>query len=411
MDDQQQYVIVGSGLAGIRAAETLREEHFRGTVVVLGAEDEPPYDRPPMSKGALLGNDEYESARLHERSWYTDQGIDLRLGAEVSAFDPSGRTVTLGSGDTLAYDRLLLATGSEPRRMGVPGADLDGVRYLRTMGDSKGLQEAFRRGGRVVIVGAGWIGLETAAAARHHGAEVTVVEPQPTALHAVVGPEVGQYFTDLHTSHGVRFRFGTVVEEIIGDGGRVTGVRLSDGDRVDADIVLVGIGVLPRTRLAEAAGLDVDNGVLCDQHLQTSAPGVYAAGDIARWFNPLLGYRLRVEHWANAQDSGPAAARSMLGQESVYDAVPFFFSDQYDIGLEYVGNVSPDRGYDQVVIRGKLADHAFMAFWLSGGLVQAGMHVNQWDTIDAVQDLIRAGAAVDAERLADPEVPLDQVRG
>jgi 3-phenylpropionate/trans-cinnamate dioxygenase ferredoxin reductase component len=404
---QDRFVIVGGSLAGARAAETLREEGYSGSVVVIGAEDALPYERPPLSKGALKGDDSYDVATLHNEQWYAEHDIELRLGRPAWRVDLSARNVYVHQQDKLGYDRLLLATGSSVRTIDLPGADADGVHYLRTMEESQRLQKRFAGGPAVVVVGAGWIGLEVAAAARGYGASVTVVEPQPTPLHGVLGPEVGRFFADLHTANGVDLRTGDGVQEILTDGGRVAGVRTTSGDTVPADMVVVGVGVRPNVDLAEEAGLDVDNGVLCDQSLRTSHPDVYAAGDIANWFNPLLGGRVRVEHWANANDGGQAAARAMLGQDVVYDVVPFFFSDQYDIGMEYAGHVP--RGVDaSVVTRGDVAGREFMAFWLDGGRMLAGMHVNVWDTIDAVQDLIRGGRPVDPTRLADPAVPLPE---
>jgi 3-phenylpropionate/trans-cinnamate dioxygenase ferredoxin reductase component len=405
---QDRFVIVGGSVAGARAAETLREEGYPGAVVVIGAEDALPYERPPLSKGALTGDDSYDSATLHPEQWYADHDIELRLGRPVWRIDLSARNVYVHEQDKLGYDKLLLATGSSVRTVDVPGADADGVHYLRTMEDSQRLQKRLAGRPAVVVVGAGWIGLEVAAAARGYGATVTVVEPQPTPLHGVLGPQIGGFYGDLHTANGVDLRTGEGVQEILTERGRVTGVLTTSGDRVPADTVVVGVGVRPNAEIAEEAGLDVDNGVLCDQSLRTSHPDVYAAGDIANWFNPLFGGRVRVEHWANAHDGGPAAARAMLGQDVVHDAVPFFFSDQYDTGMEYAGHV-PRGAQPTVVTRGDVAGREFMAFWLDEGRVLAGMHVNVWDTMDAVQDLIRAGRPVDAARLADPAVPLGDV--
>lgn len=407
-EQEQTFVIVGASLAGVKAAETLRGEGFRGRVVLLGAETELPYDRPPLSKQALKGDDDYESTRHHDQSWYADNQIELRLGARVVELDLAGHAVTLVGGERVTYDKLLLATGSQPRRLDVPGADLPGVHYLRTLSDSTELHDRFAGRPRVVVVGAGWIGLECAAAARSAGCEVTVVEPQRTALLGPLGPEVGQVYADLHTAHGVELRFQEAVEEIRGDGA-VSAVRTSGGETVDADLVVVGVGVQPDVALAEAAGLDVDDGVVCNERLQTSDPDVFAAGDVANWFNPLLGYRLRVEHWANAHDGGGTVARAMLDQPVVHDVVPFFWSDQYDTGMEFAGHWSRERPYDQVVLRGDVAGREFMAFWLTDGFVVAGLHMNVWDTIDAVQDLIRGSARADPEKLADPDVPLGEV--
>jgi NADPH-dependent 2,4-dienoyl-CoA reductase/sulfur reductase-like enzyme len=411
MPAEPGYVIIGASLAGAKAAETLREEGFGGPVVLLGEETELPYERPPLSKGYLLGRDEKSTIYVHDADWYAGHDVDLRLGVTVSGIDPGGRRVELADGSTLRYTRLLIATGASPRRLSVPGGDLDGVRYLRTAADSERLAAAFRDGGTVVVAGAGWIGLETAAAAREYGCEVTVVEPASGALHASVGPEVGAVFAGLHMRHGVTFRFTEGIAEFRGEGGRVRSVITSTGTELPADHVVVGIGVVPNDGLAQAAGLETGNGILADAALRTSSPDIYAAGDVVSWFNPLLGRRVRVEHWANALAGGPAAARSMLGQDVTYDWVPYFFSDQYDLGMETAGLPEPGR-YDQVVYRGDTESMEFIAFWLSGGAVVAGMNVNVWDVNDDIQALIRAGAAgkqADLARLTDPDVPLTDV--
>ncbi len=263
-------------------------------------------------------------------------------------------------------------------------------------------------GAPVAVIGAGWIGLETAAAARGYGAPVAVVEPQPTPLYGALGPELGQVFADLHRGNGVDLRVGSGVTEIRGSGGRVTGVITREGDELPAQTVVVGVGIRPNTELAEAAGLDVDNGILTDHALRTSDPDIFAAGDVANSYNPLVGKRLRVEHWANALNGGPAAARSMLGQDVVYDRVPYFFTDQYDLGMEYSGYAVPGE-YDQVIYRGDLSTREFIAFWLSGGRVLAGMNVNVWDVTGPIQDLIRSGKPVDVDRLQDPAIPLGEL--
>jgi 3-phenylpropionate/trans-cinnamate dioxygenase ferredoxin reductase subunit len=327
---------------------------------------------------------------------------------------PQAHTVTLDNGDTLHYDKLLLATGSRVRRLDVPGVDLDGVRYLRTIDESDALLAALRAGGRVVVIGAGWIGLETAAAARTHGAEVTVVELDTLPLRRVLGDEVAQVFADLHRANGVDLRFEASVREFRGTDGRLTTVVLADGTELPADAAIVGVGIRPATELAEAAGLTVDNGVVTDAGLATSDPDIYACGDVASSENPLVGKRVRVEHWANALNGGKAAAKAMLGQDVVYDRVPYFFSDQYDLGMEYAGYVDPG-GYDQVVFRGDpTGSREFVAFWVKDGRVLAGMNVNVWDVQDQIQPLVRAGYAgrsVDLERLADTDVPLGDLAG
>ena len=403
-----RYLIVGGGLAAARAVEGIREVDGTGPVTVVTAESHLPYERPPLSKGVLLESDGPEVAIPHDAAWYDEHQVVVCTGERVTAIDGSGRTATLAGGDRLEWDRLLLATGSVVRTLPVPGADLPGVHYLRTMDDSLALLERIRSGGNVVVIGAGWIGLEVAAAARQHDCTVTIIDPQSAPLLAVMGEQVGGWFADLHRAHGVTLRLGTGVERIDGEDA-ASAVVTSDGDAIPADTVVIGVGIRPDTELAEAAGAVVDNGVVTDEALRTSLPGVWAAGDVANWKSTLLDTHLRVEHWANANDSGYDAGRSMAGAEVTYDPVPFFFSDQYDAGLEYAGYVP--RGTDaNVVLRGDPASGAFMAFWVvpdgEGVRVLAGMHVNTWDTIDAVQSLIRSGARVDESRLADPEVRL-----
>jgi 3-phenylpropionate/trans-cinnamate dioxygenase ferredoxin reductase subunit len=289
----------------------------------------------------------------------------------------------------------------------VPGGDLDGVLTLRTAADADRLKDELAAGDRqVVVVGAGWIGLEVAAAARSYGNAVTVVEPQPQPLRGVLGDEIGAVFAQLHRDHGVDLRLSTGVTGFRGDGPRVRAV-LTDAGELPADLVVVGVGVVPRTELAEAGGLDVDDGVVVDASLRTSAPDVWAAGDIAAWPHPRYGRRIRVEHWANALNGGPAAARALLGQDVTYDRLPYFFTDQYDLGMEYSGLASPA---DAVVCRGDVGGREFVAFWQDAGQrVQAAMNVNVWDVTDDLQALVRAGVPVDPARLADPDVPLGEL--
>jgi 3-phenylpropionate/trans-cinnamate dioxygenase ferredoxin reductase subunit len=410
MSGSGAYVIAGAGLAGAKAAETLRSEGFDGPVVLIGDESERPYERPPLSKDYLQGKAERETIYVHPEAWYADNGVELRLGSPVTAIDRAAREVTLADGSQIGYARLLLATGSSPRRLTVPGADADGVLYLRRAGDSDQIRTAFQTASRVVVIGAGWIGLEAAAAARTAGAEVTILEAAELPLLRVLGPEVAQVFADLHRQHGADLRFSVQVEEIIVTGGRASGVRLTDGSEVEADVVIVGVGITPNSQLAEAAGLETGNGVTVDAGLKSSDPDIFAAGDVASAFHPLLGRHIRVEHWANALNQPQAAARAMLGQDVSYDRVPYFYTDQYDLGMEYAGYVEPG-GYDQVVFRGDKDKREFVAFWLSGGRVLAGMNVNVWDVNDAIQDLVRGGQAVDPAKLADPGVPLDQAAG
>jgi 3-phenylpropionate/trans-cinnamate dioxygenase ferredoxin reductase component len=405
----QAYVVVGGGLAGGKAVETLREESFTGPVVLVAAEEELPYERPPLSKGYLLGKEPRHQAYVHDRDWYDERSVELRLGTRVVAIDRSAQEVEVDGGGRLGYERLLLATGSAVRRLDVPGAGLDGVLYLRELRDADRIKAVLESRGRVAVVGGGWIGLEVAAAARTYGCEVTLLEAAPLPLIGVLGEEVGRIFADLHREHGVDLLLSTGVVELVGEGGRVTGLVTDDGRRVAADAVVVGIGVRPLTDLADSSGLEVDNGVLVDQSLRTADPSVFAAGDVANAYNPLLGRRVRVEHWANALHGGPAAARAMLGQDVVYDRLPYFFSDQYDLGMEYVGQPAPGE-VDRVVLRGDVAGRAFQAFWLSGGRIVAGMHANLWDEgIDPVKALVAERVEVDPDRLADAGVPLAEV--
>jgi NADPH-dependent 2,4-dienoyl-CoA reductase/sulfur reductase-like enzyme len=414
VDAHQTFVIVGAGLAGAKAAETLRSEGFTGRVILIGDERDHPYERPPLSKGFLIGSAERDSVFVQQNGWYAEHDIELHLGQPVVHLDRVARTVRLGDGTTLQYDKLLLATGSEPRRLDIPGTDLVGVHHLRRLAHSERLKNVLtslgRENGHLVIAGAGWIGLEVAAAARGYGAEVTVVEPEPTPLYGVLGPELGAVFTDLHTEHGVRFRFGTRLTEITGQDGVVLSVLTDDGEEHPAHGVLAAIGAAPRTALAETAGLTMagreqGGGVAVDASLRTSDPDIFAAGDVANAEHPLLGTRLRVEHWANALNGGPAAARAMLGRPVSYDRIPYFFSDQYDLGMEYSGHAAPGT-YDQVVARGDVGKRQFIAFWLREGRVLAGMNVNVWDVTEPVQQLIRSGRQVDPDALSDPSVPL-----
>lgn len=413
---ERPFVIVGASLAGAKAAEALREAGYRGPLVLIGEEHELPYERPPLSKGYLLGKSARDKIYVHPPQWYADHDVTLRLGTPVTAVDPAAHTVTLADDGRIGYAKLLLTTGSSPRRLPVPGADLPGVHYLRRVEDSDRIKETLQPGARVVVIGAGWIGLETAAAARAAGAEVTVLEAAELPLLRVLGREVAQVFADLHRDHGVDLRFGVSVEAVTGgpaaDGadpaGTVTGVRLAGGTTVPADTVVVGIGISPNTALAEAAGLDVDNGIRTDEHLRTSDPDIHAAGDVASAFHPLLRRHIRVEHWANALNQPQTAALAMLGRDVAYDRVPYFFTDQYDLGMEYTGYVEPDD-YDRVVFRGDPARREFIAFWLAGGRVLAGMNVNVWEVTDPIRELVRSGRTVDPKNLADPAVPLTEV--
>lgn len=407
MKDPRSFVIVGAGLAGAKAAQALRDEGFDGDVVLLGEEPERPYERPPLSKGILSGTADRDTVFVHEPGWYDEHDVDLRTGVGVAAIDRTARQVELADGQRIGYDALLLATGSTPRPLDVAGAYLDGVLRLRTLADSDRIAAALVDGARIVVVGAGWIGLEVAAAARLRGAAVTVVERSELPLLRVLGPDIARVFVDLHRDRGVTFRFGAAVREFRGDG-RVSSALLNDGTDLPADAVVVGIGAYPNVWLADMAGLAVDNGVVVDEALRSSDPRIYAAGDIANAYHPLYDTHLRVEHWATALHSGSAAARSMLGAGVVYDRPPYFYTDQYDLGMEYTGH-APVGGYDTVVVRGDLAKREFIAFWTAAGRVVAGMNVNVWDVTADIEKLIRGRMPVDLARLADPGVALDDL--
>lgn len=387
----RHFVIVGGGLAGAKTAEHLRTSGFDGRLTLLADEGVRPYIRPPLSKDLLLGKAEVAEIFVHPQSWYADNDVDLRLG--VSAVELDDHTVTLSDGSSLQFDKLAMVTGSRPRRLDVPGD----VHYLRRLADSQAISEVLQRGGRLAIVGGGWIGLEVAAAARQRGVDVTLVEAAPLPLLGPLGPRMAGFFADLHRGHGVDLRLGVGVQGFAG------GVQLADGTVVQADAVVVGVGVVPNVELAQAAGLDIDNGIVVDEHLQTSHPDIVAAGDVANAWHPVLGRRIRVEHWANALNQPAVAAATMLGRDASYERLPYFYTDQYDVGMEYVGH---PEGAEEIVIRGDETAGEFMAFWLKEGRVKAGMHVNTWDVIDELRELILSGREVDKARLADPATRL-----
>ncbi|KRE60652.1 FAD-dependent oxidoreductase [Nostocoides sp. Soil756] len=365
-------VIVGAGLAGATAATELREQGYTGQVVLLGSEEHPPYERPPLSKTYLLGQDPFEKALVHPPEWYPEHDVDLRLGTTATALDTDAHVVSTTGGD-ITYEKLLLATGAEPRTLTVAEEAGVPVAYLRTLEDSDRLKEAFQKGRRIVVVGAGWIGLEVAAAARTAGCEVTVYETEALPLLRVLGPTVADVFADLHREHGVHLRLGAAV---------------TAADLEGADLVVAGIGVTPRVDLARSAGLSVDNGVLVDARLRSSVPSVYAVGDIANHAHPGLGRRIRVEHWDTAIKQAKVAAHNLAGADEDYDELPYFFTDQYDLGMEYVGHAGAD---DEVVVHGSLEDKEFRAFWLRDGEVVAAMQVNDWDASDAIREAVESG--------------------
>ncbi len=353
------------------------------------------------------GESEREKAFVHSEGFYEEQDIELVTGVQCTAIDLALNTITLDEGRALGYDKLLLTTGAEPRRLSVPGSDLDGIYYLRTLGDCEVLRQRLESGGRVAVVGAGWIGSEVAASARQKGLEVALIDPLSLPNERVFGREIGSFYRDVHARHGVDLRLGEGVAAVVGDG-RVAAVRTNSGTTIECDFVVVGIGVTPRVQLAADAGLEVENGIVVDEKLQTSAPNVFAAGDVANAWHPSYQRRIRIEHWANALNQGPAAARAMLDEPVSYDRIPYFFSDQFEVGMEYSGFAAD---WDQVEFRGDRDGGEFVAFWLKDRCVVAGMNVNVWDVNRHVQALIRSSGPVDVAALRDPGTPLDALVG
>jgi 3-phenylpropionate/trans-cinnamate dioxygenase ferredoxin reductase subunit len=411
---RQTFVIVGASLAGAKAAAALREHGFEGRVVLIGSEAQRPYLRPPLSKDYLRGEAGLERVYVHDEAFYAAHAIELRTSTTVERIEPASSEVVLAGGDRLGYDRLLLATGAQPRRLSVPGAQLEEIYYLRSLTDSERLRERLGRGGRLVVIGAGWIGCEVAASARQMGLEVTVIGRASVPLEHALGPTTGAIYRDVHADHGVQMLLGTSVESLEGSDA-VECVRTSDGRVVDCDFLVMGVGAAPNTELAAGSGITVENGIVTDAFLQTAIEGVFAAGDVANARHPLFG-QLRVEHWANALHQGRVAARNMLGYADASDRVldhpvayariPYFYSDQYDVGMEYSGHAAD---WDEVVFRGDVEGREFIAFWLKDQRILAGMSVNVWDVTDQIQALIRSRLRVDRDRLADPDTPLTEL--
>ncbi len=407
-------VIVGGGLAGATAAKTLRAEGFAGPVTIIGAENHHPYLRPPLSKDYLLGRAAEDTVPVVPQGWYAENDVGLRLGARVTGIRPDARTVELDDGSTLAYGSLLLTTGATPRTLSLPGSDLSGVSTFRTLDDARRLRSNLAAGGRsVVMIGSGWIGMELAAAAATYGNRVTLLGLEEIPLASAIGPDLGRFFRTLHEANGVSFRLPDSARELTGDGGAVTGIITASGEQLPADIVVIAVGVVPETGLAQAAGLALDNGILTDASLRTSVPGIFAAGDIANALHPFTGKHHRSEHWSNALNGGKVAAKAMLGQYAVLSTIPYFYTDQYDVSMEYSGFPALAAGA-KPVIRGSLADKEFIAFWQQDSRVVAGMSVNwprrpQPGAQKTIKALISARTPVAAERLANSSVGLDQL--
>lgn len=407
-------VIAGGGLAGATAARTLRAEGFTGPVTIIGAESHYPYLRPPLSKEYLLGKAAEDAVPVVPSGWYSENDVGLRLGARVTGIRPATRTVEMDDGNTLAYGSLLLATGATPRTLRLPGSDLAGVSTFRTLDDSRRLRGSLAVGGKnVVMIGSGWIGMELAAAAATYGNNVTLLGLEEIPLAGAIGPDLGRFFRGIHEANGVSFRLPASARELTGASGAVTGVVTDSGDVLPADIVVIAVGVVPETGLAQAAGLALDNGILTDASLRTSAPGIFAAGDVANALHPFTGRHHRSEHWSNALNGGKVAAKAMLGQDAVLSTIPYFYTDQFDVSMEYSGFPALAAGAEPV-IRGSLANKEFIAFWQQDSRVVAGMSVNwprrqQPGAQKVIKALISARTPVSAERLADSSAGLDQL--
>ena len=407
MTSRAVVVIAGASLAGAKAAEALRSEGFDGRVVLIGEEPDRPYERPPLSKAYLRGEVDRDSFSVHDEQFYVDQEIDLLTSTSVVSVDPEAKSVTLDDDQTVAYDQLLISTGATPRRLSMAGADLPGIHYLRSLSSCEELRFALTSVERLVVVGGGWIGSEVAASVRQMGKEVAIIEAGRVPLERVLGPEAGQLFGDLHRDHGVELHMGVGVQSFRGSGSAEE-VVLDDGTVVTGDLFVVGVGAVPRTELARSAGAELDNGVVVDQYLATNIAGIWAAGDVANAYHPLFGHRVRLEHWSAALNQGPIAAKNMLGRRTAYDRVPYFFSDQYDLSMEYTGLAAE---WDQIVYRGDPGGREFIVFWLDRQRVVAGMNVNVWDVADQIADLVAARRPVDVQRLADVSIPLTALLG
>jgi 3-phenylpropionate/trans-cinnamate dioxygenase ferredoxin reductase component len=401
-------VIVGASLAGGTAAVTLREQGFDGDLVLIGAERQLPYNRPPLSKGYLRGQDRFEDQLVKPASYYAEQRIQLKLGVRATAIDAKQKVVELEGGESVVYDRLLVATGGRNRTLSMPGANLAGVFQLRTVEDCDRIRAAASRGRRAVVIGFGFIGSEVSASLRQLGVEVVAIEGGRVPLARIVGDEVGQVLADIHREKGVELISEDSVAALEG-GDRVERVRTRKNRVFECDLVVAGIGIVPNIELLDAAGAQVDNGVLVDERCRTSLPDVFAAGDVTNHLHPIFG-RLRVEHWNNGYQQGRAAAGSLLGGTQLYDYVHTFWSDQYEHLIEYVG-FAPS--WDRVVFRGRPESRKFLGFYLKDGIVRAAIGLNrggdpedpQADSeLKAAVDMVRRRASIDPKKLADENV-------
>jgi len=394
--------IVGASLAGSSAAATLREEGFDGRVVLIGAEPQLPYDRPPLSKNYLRGVTPFEKTLLRPADFYRERDIEMRLGTTVTRVDAEKRTVALHDGERLEFDQLLITTGGKNRRFPIPGIDLPGVYDLRTVADADRIREAMARGGRAVVVGMGFIGAEVAAAMRQSGLDVVAIEPFKTPLYRALGEEIGRVVEGLHRDNGVEMILDDAVTAFEG-AGKVERVVTRNGRRIDCSLAVFGLGIEPATELVAGTPVRVDNGIVVDDQCRTNVPGIFAAGDVANHYHPVCGRQMRVEHWQNGVKQGAAAARSMLGRGQTYDEVHWFWSDQFDANIQYAGF---HAAWDQIVVRGSLESRKFLAFYLTGGRVESVVAINQGRDMRRTFPIIKARAAVDPASLADPNVDL-----
>jgi 3-phenylpropionate/trans-cinnamate dioxygenase ferredoxin reductase subunit len=398
-------VIVGGNLTAGAAASTLREDGFDGHVVIVGDELHPPYERPPLSKDYLRGESNAEDALLRPGEWYDEAGVELRLGIRAQRLHPHEQTVELETGERLPYERLLIATGGRNRRLAVPGRDLEGIYELRRIEDADRIKAEAAAGRKAVIVGAGFIGSEVAASLRHLGVEVDVIEFFEAPLLRVLGPEVSRVYEAIHRDEGVLFHFGQAVDAFHGDG-RVAAVTTNKGTRVEGDFVVVGVGIQPNVEWLDGSGVDLENGVVVDQFCQTNVEHVYAAGDVANHWHPLFERRMRVEHWDNALKQGAAAARNMMGVKTVFDDPHWFWSDQYQHNLQYLGFAVD---WDELIIRGSLERRNFLAFYVKGGLVEAVVGLDRGRDVRRSAGLIRARRPFDPALLRDEDVDLKKL--
>jgi len=404
----ERFLILGAGLAGVSAAEALRKEGFDGSITLLGEEPDRPYDRPPLSKKYLRGESPLDKIALKPADFYDSNDIELALGVRATRIETEGSRVHFdGEPNLLEYDKLLIATGSRNRRLKVPGADLEGVLGLRTLADAYRIRSEAQAGRHAVLIGMGFIGSEVAASLRQTGLEVTVIEALRVPLENALGTEVGKVIEGIHRDHGVDVRLGEKVAGFAGTA-RVEGVITGGGETIACDFAVTGVGVRPATGLAEESGIKVDDGIVVDEQCRTSAPGVYAAGDVTRHFHPIAGRHIRVEHWQNAMKQGQAAAVSMLGKADEYREVHWFWSDQYEFNIQYAGFHSE---WDRLVLRGLLEDRKFVGFYLKDSRVVASVAINNGRDLRRAKELIRTGAVADPALLADPDVDLRKVAG